>query len=140
MPTISIHIFNFRKSIFLICLFFSSPFLVRSQSVINIKRENWDSIQRVKDSIQLELLSKTADSSYNQRNNFFAIEFTEGTIRFSGANFRNVETVRFTKGNLSKLHSVAVKCGRGSIITLENVYYKNEKREIIGPIYKTINL
>ena len=56
-----------------------------------------------------------------------AIELTSGTIYFSGDNFQNVVKITINKENKSFIQSCFSICVPKSLITYENVFYKDYK-------------
>jgi hypothetical protein len=67
-------------------------------------------------------------------------ELIGGTIYFAGKNFPSVVKIRIDKSNKQMIQSCIARCVTGSTIVYENVYYKNSKGVIYGPLNSTTQM
>ncbi len=58
------------------------------------------------------------------------LKYIKGTIYFSGSFFPNVVTISINSENLPQLKKQFDRCGPGSSITFENVYYHTDENKI----------
>ena len=71
---------------------------------------------------------------------FQKLNYTSGTIYFSGTYFSNVLVYRIDNKKSTSLIKAFESCAIGTKITFENIYYKDEKDKIVGPLNKTVTL
>ncbi|MBX2887795.1 MAG: hypothetical protein KF829_04010 [Ferruginibacter sp.] len=68
------------------------------------------------------------------------LNYVSGTIYFSGTYFPNVQVCRVYKNKSSFLTNAFERCAIGTKITLENVYYLDDDKKLVGPLNKTVTL
>lgn len=71
-------------------------------------------------------------------NKLKVLNFTTGTIYFSGYGFANVTAAKVIEKD--KLETYYCRSGPGTTITLENIIYKNTDGSLSGPLNKSISL
>src|SRR5204863_8953486 len=71
-----------------------------------------------------------SSASNNELERLINLDFRSGTIYFSGANFSNVISFFINPENLPDAKKYFDRCGPGSIITFDNVTFKDEQNSI----------
>ena len=84
---------------------------------------------------------ETNKNSINVKHDSSSIkEFISGTLYFSGIYFPNVVRIIIDTSKAELIKTCMAKCTVGSIIVYENVYFKNSKGLVSGPLNTTIQV
>lgn len=130
-----------EKTFLLICLLtfstasFSQAIKGRSKSDNKTTVVKSDSVANKQDSIAANNQGGVAE-----RDKLFYLNFISGTIYFSGGSYKNVEAVTVGKNGNAQLKKVAERAVPGVTVIYDNVFYKNDKNKMTGPINKTVTL